>query len=163
MRPDAYVPGSPALFYRGGDFEKEQNLTSIAFLLFRNVFMVRYVIRKGIKPDDWMVWDREIRKPAQLNGRALVRLKREQADLSFHILTGLPVKIAENVKEWEVIYGSDIVLPCRDETDAKLLARELVKKGHRVSARTVDGLLPSRSIDFEHIQAWVGQLGRVAH
>ena len=53
-------------------------------------------------------------------------------------------------KAWKVIYGS-VSVPCKTERDAKLLARELVKKGHRVSAETLEG----RSIAAHHVPGWI--------
>lgn len=57
-------------------------------------------------------------------------------------------------KTWQVTYGS-VALPCRDETDARLLARELVKKGHRVAANTLANISPPRRIESHQIEAWL--------
>ena len=56
-------------------------------------------------------------------------------------------------KTWQVTFGS-VALPCRDETDARLLARELVKKGHRVAANTLTNVSPPRRIESHQIEAW---------
>jgi esterase/lipase len=57
-------------------------------------------------------------------------------------------------KTWQVSYGS-VSISCKTEYDAKLLARELVKKGHNVSAGTLDGHNPQRSIESHRIHAWL--------
>jgi hypothetical protein len=57
-------------------------------------------------------------------------------------------------KTWQVSYGS-AVLGCKNEHDAKLLARELVKKGHRVQAQTREGQDPSRVIESHNIHSWL--------
>jgi hypothetical protein len=57
-------------------------------------------------------------------------------------------------RKWQVSYGS-VSLQCKTEHDAKLLARELVKKGHRVSAGTLEGQSPQRSIGADQLQAWL--------
>jgi hypothetical protein len=54
-----------------------------------------------------------------------------------------------------VIYGGGLTVDCRDELDAKRLARNLVLKGHRVSART--GQWPPRAIEKEQISAWLSE------
>jgi hypothetical protein len=50
-------------------------------------------------------------------------------------------------KTWQVSYGS-VSVPCKTENDAKLLARELVKKGHQVRAETLEGQRPMRIVAF---------------
>lgn len=58
------------------------------------------------------------------------------------------------LKAWKVSYGS-VSISCRTEYDAKLLARELVKKGHRVSAETLEGQSPARSIAAHQVPGWL--------
>ena len=53
-------------------------------------------------------------------------------------------------KTWQVTYGN-VSLPCRTEIDARLLARELVKKGHLVAAST----LASTHAGLRTIDAWL--------
>jgi hypothetical protein len=59
-------------------------------------------------------------------------------------------------KTWQVSYGNASV-PCKTENDAKLLARELVKKGHQVSAETLEGQSPVRIIAHHQIFAWLAE------
>jgi hypothetical protein len=61
-------------------------------------------------------------------------------------------------KTWRVSYGVASV-PCRTENDAKLLARELVKKGYDVWADSVDGKAPERVIKTHQIPAWLAEPG----
>ena len=88
--------------------------------------------------------------------RALVRLTQVEAELALIRLTGnvRDRKDPLAYKTWEVVYSGGIV-PCTREEDAKLLARELVKKGYKVSARTIEGLLPARSVTDHQIYAWL--------
>jgi hypothetical protein len=59
-------------------------------------------------------------------------------------------------KTWQVSYGS-VSIPCRTENDAKLLARELMKKGHQVRAETLDGQSPMRAIKPQRVLAWLAE------
>ena len=45
--------------------------------------------------------------------------------------------------------------PCRTENDARLLAHELVKKGHRVAASTLASVSPPRRIENHQIDTWL--------
>jgi hypothetical protein len=67
---------------------------------------------------------------------------------------GEAAKCAMLGKTWQVSYGN-VWIPCKTETDAKLLARELVKKGHQVQAETVEGQSPIRVIGPNQISAWL--------
>jgi hypothetical protein len=40
-----------------------------------------------------------------------------------------------------------MIVDCRDEQDAKSLARELVRKGFRVSAGTIEGAITARRVE----------------
>jgi hypothetical protein len=90
--------------------------------------MSRYLVRQGRTRSTWMVWDRVKRRPAVLDDRELVRLSRLEAEATFGRLIGrnsggeLPMS-----SRWQVTYCGRIV-DCRDEHDAKLLARELIKR-----------------------------------
>ena len=119
--------------------------------------MARYLVRRGGTADSWMVWDREKRAPAEVNSRRLAYLTHDQAEQAFCDLTGLPPRSTENSVNtgWEVTYSSGVTLPCAHELDAKLLARELVKRGHKVSAKTVEGVLSARSIEPDQMYAWL--------
>ena len=57
-------------------------------------------------------------------------------------------------KTWQVMYGS-VSLPCKCENDARLLARELRKKGHSVAAATLENVSPPRRIESHQIEAWL--------
>jgi hypothetical protein len=122
--------------------------------------MARYIVRRGGAADTWMVWDRDNRAPAKVDGRVLAHLTAEQAELAFSELTGQPPRSRKRLdipvkNEWQVTYGGGVSLPCAHEVDAKLLARELVKKGHQVSASSVEGVLPARVIQPQQIYAWL--------
>lgn len=119
--------------------------------------VTRYLIRRDRTADLWMIWDRQTRGAAEADGRQLVRLTLAQAEMALVRLTGEVRKSKEPLSymSWQVTYGAGTTIPCAHEVDAKLLARELVKRGHRVSARTVEGVLPSRSIEPWQIYAWL--------
>jgi hypothetical protein len=55
-----------------------------------------------------------------------------------------------------VSYGNTSI-PCKSENDAKLLARELVKKGHQVRAETLEGQSPVRIIAHYQIFEWLAE------
>jgi hypothetical protein len=115
-----------------------------------------------MEADYWMVWDRETRSPAKIDGRQLVRLSTDEAEVALSKLTGEPPRARKPTdipanNEWQVTYGPGKTQPCIHEVDAKLLARELVKRGHSVSARTVEGVLPERLIWPDQIRAWLAE------
>jgi hypothetical protein len=87
----------------------------------------------------------------QVNRRAAEQgVQRESGVLS----PTLKSRMAMLGKTWQVSYGG-VSVPCKTEKDAKLLARELVKKGHRVKAETLEGQNPVRSIEPHQIAAWL--------
>jgi hypothetical protein len=116
---------------------------------------MRYLIRKGRTRSTWMVWNRVQRRPAEVDGRELVGLSREQAEAAFGRLIGrnsgggLPLS-----SRWQVTY-SGVIVDCRDEYDAKSLARRLVRKGFRVSARTIEGALPAHRVEPDQMTDWL--------
>jgi hypothetical protein len=55
-------------------------------------------------------------------------------------------------KSWVVTFGNS-KLPCKHETDAKLLVRQLLKKGYTsVTAQTLDG---AQVVQTFQIAAWL--------
>jgi hypothetical protein len=118
---------------------------------------IRYVLREAPMPGFWMVWDRRRRGPAVLHDRRLGRLSLQQAEAALASLTGMGASLDRGTIEgarWLVIYGGGLTVDCRDERDAKRIARDLVLKGHRVSARTAEGEWAPRAIEKEQISAW---------
>jgi hypothetical protein len=108
-----------------------------------------------------MVWDRLERGPAMLRGRQLVGLSREHAETALRqMIVDDPTAGAEFLitpeTSWLVSYGR-MVIGCRDEAEAKLLARDLLIKGNRVTAQTVDGFLPARFVAVEQIGKWLDE------
>lgn len=59
-------------------------------------------------------------------------------------------------KTWEVSFDGAWV-DCETEHDAKMLAQELVRKGHRVTAGTLKGHSPPRSVDTGQMGAWFSE------
>lgn len=55
---------------------------------------------------------------------------------------------------WQLNY-SGIRVDCRDEQDAKSLARELVRKGFRVSAGTIEGAMAARRVEPDEMKDWL--------
>ena len=103
-----------------------------------------------------MVWDRVKRGPAVVEGRELARLPLADANTAIALLNrasfdakSLPVPAA-----WQLNY-SGIIVNCRDEQDAKSLARLLLRKGFRVSARTVEGATAGRRVEPDEMANWL--------
>jgi hypothetical protein len=93
-----------------------------------------------------------------VGNRALVRLTQGEAELALAGLTGQVRKQSPDpadYKTWLVTYGAGASVSSTHEVDAKLLGRELIKKGHKVSAKTIDGMLPARSIEPHQVSAWL--------
>jgi hypothetical protein len=57
---------------------------------------------------------------------------------------------------WQLNY-SGIIVDCRDEQDAKSLARMLVRKGFRVSAGTIEEATTSRRIEPGEMEDWLSE------
>jgi hypothetical protein len=57
-------------------------------------------------------------------------------------------------KTWQVSYAS-VSIACKTENDAKLLARQLMKKDYRVRAETLEGQNPMRVIEPHQVAAWL--------
>jgi hypothetical protein len=115
---------------------------------------MRYLIRKGRTRSTWMVWDRVQRRAAEVDGREFVGLSREEAEAAFGLIgrnSGGELPMSSG---WQVTY-SGIVVDCRDEEDAKHLARRLVRKGFRVSARTIEGALPAHRVEPDQMTDWL--------
>lgn len=98
-----------------------------------------------------MVWDRVNRRPAEINGKALIHLSAAQAEVALSDLTGQPPRIRKQSEipinnEWQVTYAGGATLPCAHKVDAKLLARELVKRGAR-SCRPDSRRGPASQVD----------------
>ena len=103
-----------------------------------------------------MVWDRLKRRPAVVDGRELARLPLEDAHTAIALLNGASFdsKRVPLPSPWQLNY-SGIVVNCRDELDAKNLARELLRKGFRVSARTIEGAITARRIEPGEMEDWL--------
>jgi hypothetical protein len=121
--------------------------------------MARYLVRRDSGVDLWMVWDREKRGPAELEGQRLTHLTFGQAEFALAVLAREIRKSREPPSHmtWQVTYGAGTIMACAHELDAKLLARELVKRGHKVSAKTREGVLPSRCIEPHQVYAWLSE------
>ena len=116
--------------------------------------MPRYLVRQGNTGRGWIVWDRVKRGPAVVDGRALARLSREDAYAAIALLNGPSFKKVPMPSAWHVNY-SGITLDCRDEQDAKSLARELVRKGLWVSAGTIEGAIVARRVEPDQMEDWL--------
>ena len=116
---------------------------SLLLGLLAPIVMARYLIRSG-SAGDWMVWDRVRRGPATLDHRKLIRLSRESAETGLAQLLSpegpLSPAHARLAGQWQVLYGRHVV-DCRDESEAKNVARAMLKRRFRVSARVIDGHL----------------------
>jgi hypothetical protein len=102
--------------------------------------MPRYLIRAG-SAGDWTVWDRARRGPAVVGDRKLVRLSREAAEAALARLLAAepqPDQPTQMAGQWQVLYGHQII-DCRDEHEARTVARGLIRKGAKVAARLIQG------------------------
>lgn len=122
--------------------------------------MERYLLRRGVLAGTWMVWDRLKRGPATRDDRELIRLSREEADAEFARLIGRgdrdapePSATRKPSAKWLIRYGG-LTIECRDEHDAKKVAGDLYRKGHRVSARRCK---PERSIEPNQMRGWLSE------
>jgi len=118
--------------------------------------MPRYFVRQGNTGRGWLVWDRVKRGPAVVAGRELARLPRDDANTAIALLNGasFDAKSLPMPSAWQLTY-SGITVNCRDEQDAKSVARLLLRKGFRVSARTVEGAAAERRVEPGEIADWL--------
>jgi hypothetical protein len=118
--------------------------------------MPRYLVRQGNTGRGWLVWDRLKRGPAVVDGRELARLPLEDAYAAIALLNGASFdsKKVPMPSSWQLNY-SGIIVNCRDELDAKSLARELFRKGFRVSARTIEGARTARRVEPDEMADWL--------
>ena len=65
-----------------------------------------------------------------------------------------PDEIANSPKGWVVEYGP-MSIDCRDEEDARRIARNLRRRRGRVVARTADGVSPRRWFEGEDLTKWL--------
>jgi hypothetical protein len=118
--------------------------------------MPRYLVRQGNTGRGWVVWDRVKRGPAVFEGREIARLSREDAYTAIALLKkpSFEGKKVPTPSAWQVNY-SGIIVDCRDEQDAKSLARELFRKGFCVSAGTIEGAAGARRIEPDQMEGWL--------
>ena len=118
--------------------------------------MPRYLVRQGNTGRGWLVWDRVKRGPAVVDGRELTRLPLEDANSAVALLSGagFDSKKVPMPSPWQLNY-SGIIVNCRDEQDAKSLALQLVRKGFRVSARTIEGAIAGRRVEPDEMEDWL--------
>jgi signal transduction histidine kinase len=118
--------------------------------------MARYLVRQGNTGRGWVVWDRVKRGPAVVDGRETARLSRQDAYVAIALLNGpsFDGKKVPTPSAWQVNY-SGIIVDCRDEQDAKSLARELLRKGFRVSAGTIEGAIAARRVEPNQMEDWL--------
>jgi hypothetical protein len=117
--------------------------------------MTRFIIRSGCENECWTVWDRRARGPARLFGKKLTRLSRREADAALARLERSNLEPPTlDVETWQVSYKQHVV-QCRDETDAKHIARDLVKRGYQVAAQSTDPNGQVCSIGRGEIWAWL--------
>jgi hypothetical protein len=96
------------------------------------------------------------RGPAVVNGRELARLPLHDAHVAVALLNG-PGSASKKMpmpSAWQLSY-SGITVNCRDEQDAKSLARELLRKGFRVSAATIEGAIAPRRVEPDEMEDWL--------
>jgi hypothetical protein len=121
--------------------------------------MPRFLIRAG-SAGEWMVWDRAARGPATLDNRKLSKLSRQAAETALVRLLSSEDRTnqtAVQVGNWQVIYGGGAV-DCRDENEAKILARTLLKKRLKVSARLINGATTLWTVEGrDQLRAWLSK------
>ena len=73
-----------------------------------------------------------------------------------------PLNRSPPAGQWQIVY-SGLVVDCRDESQAKILARALLTKGLKASARLVNGPITLWTVDGRHqIRAWLSNGGQPA-
>jgi hypothetical protein len=122
--------------------------------------MPRFLIRAG-SAGDWMIWDRVTRGAATLDDRKLVRLSRDAAEAALARLLApgkrSPTRRSVEASHWQVLYGHQVI-DCRDETEAKVIARRLLKRRLRISARLVDGKMTLWTVEGrDQLRAWLSR------
>jgi hypothetical protein len=121
--------------------------------------MPRYLIRAG-SAGDWTVWDRTRRGPAAIGKRKLVRLSREAAEAALaRLLAAEPQsdQPTQKVGQWQVLHGHQII-DCRDEHEAKAVARTLIGKGAKVAVRLLQGDRLVRLIEERlELRSWLSK------
>jgi len=121
--------------------------------------MRRFLIREG-SAGDYMVWDRAARGPATLENRKLGKLSRQAAEAALAKLLSFEDPSEEapiQAGQWQVLYA-DRVVDCRDVREAQILARSLLKKGLKVSARLVNGPMTMWTVEGrDKMRAWLSK------
>lgn len=121
--------------------------------------MPRFLIRAG-NATDWMVWDRVRRGPAVVGNRKLVGLSREAAERAFAQLLAsaseASLAAVAAMPKWQIVYGPQII-ECRDEYEAQLVARKLIRKGAKITVRMMSGDRVLRAIDGHEMRSWLSK------
>jgi hypothetical protein len=121
--------------------------------------MTRYLIRLGAA-GGWMVWDRLKHRPAALHGRELVQLSRDAAEAALGRLVGANLRgnrsLASQTETWQIKFQGKVV-DCRDELDAKSVARKLVKMDFPITAQSIDRDGRVYLIEFPEMWTWLSE------
>ena len=121
--------------------------------------MRRFLIREG-SAGDYMVWDRAARGPATLDSRKLGKLSRQAAEAALAKLLSSEDRsdaAPAQAGHWQVLYAGRVV-DCRDVREAQILARSLLKKGLKVSARLVNGPMTLWTVNGrDQMRSWLSK------
>jgi hypothetical protein len=94
-----------------------------------------------------------------LNNRKLIRLSREAAETALARLLSPeePSTGRARLGQWQVLYRHQVI-DCRDESEAKALARTLLKRRLRISARLIDGQTILWTIEGrDQLRSWLSR------
>lgn len=93
-----------------------------------------------------------------IGDRKLIGLSRDMAERALaDLLAGAPstdVPAAEPRPNWQIIRGHQII-DCRDENEAKQLARALRRKGAKIAVRLSSDHRILRTIEARDLRAWL--------
>lgn len=121
--------------------------------------MPRFLIRAG-SAADWMIWDRVRHGPAVVGDRKLVGLSRDAAEQALaDLLAAKPVPSLPWLNappRWQVVYGRQII-DCRDEHEAKIVARKLIRMGPKTVARMTSNHQVLRAMEAHDLRAWLSK------
>lgn len=121
--------------------------------------MPRFLIRAG-SAADWMIWDRIRHGPAVVGDRKLVGLSRDAAERALaDLLTAKPVPNSpwlNALPKWQVVNGHQII-DCRDESEAKIVARKLIRMGPNIVARMTSDQQVLRAMEAYDLRAWLSK------
>jgi muramidase (phage lysozyme) len=103
-----------------------------------------------------MVWDRKRKGVARTKNKHLSNLTRSEAEEMLSVLEAQP-DAAEREAEWQVIYSGGLLVDCKDEPDARQVAKTLSERGIRVTVRTLSAGEVIEELTGSLLRAWLNR------